>query len=427
MKLIVITPEAFDPREPAVLTALFAAGLERCHVRKPTATRDELTAWLRAVPVEFRARLGLHQHHELVAELALGGRHWRDDANAPLVPPAGAGFTNRSCHHLTSLRVALGRYDSVFFGPVFPSISKPGRGPRSDFSLEKISAFLTARSAAERRTTVIALGGVTAENIPRCRELGFNGVAVLGAVWHAADPVAAFRQLQAAATSSLDVGRSTLDVRRSVRASALMCITLDDLPHSHAEQARQLCAAGARWIQLRTKNAAPDTWLGTARKVVAVCRAHGAICIVNDSVEVALAAGADGVHLGSLDLGWREARRRLGPHKIIGGTVNNLSDAARVRDAGCLDYAGVGPLRFTATKQKLAPVLGLAGVSELLAALGDLPAWVIGGVEPADLPALRIAGAAGVAISSALFRDGRIAENLTAFRDAWAPQPVSLS
>lgn len=207
----------------------------------------------------------------------------------------------------------------------------------------------------------------------------------------------------------------------------VMCITLDGLPPSHAEQARQLCAAGARWIQLRMKNAAPAAWLATAHEVVAVCHAHGAICIVNDSVELALAAKADGVHLGSLDLAWGEARARLGPQKILGGTVNNLSDAARARSAGCLDYVGVGPLRLTATKQKLAPVLGLDGVSEILVALPDLLAWVIGGVEPGDLPSLRAAGAAGVAVSSALFRGGDIAANLNAFHDAWAAQPVSLS
>jgi thiamine-phosphate pyrophosphorylase len=211
----------------------------------------------------------------------------------------------------------------------------------------------------------------------------------------------------------------------STQRHPVMCITLDGLPMPHAEQTRQLCTAGARWIQLRMKHAAPDTWLATAREIAAICRAHDAICIVNDSVEIALAADADGVHLGSLDLGWREARQRLGPQKILGGTVNHLSDAARAHEAGCLDYVGVGPLRFTPTKQKLAPVLGLAGISELLAALDDLPAWVIGGVEPADLPSLRAAGAAGAAVSSALFRDGRIQENLRAFHEAWAAQPVS--
>ena len=195
MKLFVITPEALDPREPAVLAALFAAGLERAHLRKPTASRADLAGYLRALPAEFLARIVLHQHHDLVAEFPLGGRHWRDDSHAPLVPPSGCGLTSRSCHDLATLRAALGRYDSVFLGPVFSSISKPGHAPRAALSAEKIASLLATRSATETHTTVIALGGVAAENLPRCRDLGFDGVAVLGAIWQNSDPVRAFAQL----------------------------------------------------------------------------------------------------------------------------------------------------------------------------------------------------------------------------------------
>jgi thiamine-phosphate pyrophosphorylase len=85
-----------------------------------------------------------------------------------------------------------------------------------------------------------------------------------------------------------------------------------------------------------------------------------------------------------------------------------------------LDYVGVGPLRFTATKQALAPVLGAAGVQALIEAAGGLPAWVIGGVEASDLPSLRLAGAAGVAVSSALFRGGDLEKNLESFTSAWS-------
>jgi thiamine-phosphate pyrophosphorylase len=207
----------------------------------------------------------------------------------------------------------------------------------------------------------------------------------------------------------------------SAQRPPVMCLTHDGLPLSPVAQAEQLCAAGARWIQLRMKSAAPEAWLSTARAVVAVCRAHEARCIINDSVAIALAAGADGVHLGSSDLAWRAARNQLGPRKILGGTVNNLADATRARAAGCLDYVGIGPLRFTATKQKLAPVLGLAGITALLPTLGELPAWAIGGVQPGDLPALRHAGVAGVAVSSSLFSNHSVSANYAAFATAWSP------
>ncbi|HXA14586.1 MAG TPA: thiamine phosphate synthase [Opitutaceae bacterium] len=207
--------------------------------------------------------------------------------------------------------------------------------------------------------------------------------------------------------------------------SPVMCITQDSLPLTHAAQAARLCAAGARWIQLRMKSAAPDAWLATAREVVAVCHTHGALCIVNDSVDIALAADADGVHLGKLDPDWHEARSRLGPSRLIGGTVNNLEDADRAFAAGCLDYVGVGPLRFTTTKQKLSPVLGLDGVIACIVRLDRLPAWVIGGVEAFDLPTLRAVGAAGAAVSGALFRQDKVEDNYRAFATAWNSKPAS--
>jgi len=200
----------------------------------------------------------------------------------------------------------------------------------------------------------------------------------------------------------------------------VMCLTQDRLAAGPTEQAERLCSSGARWIQLRMKGAPHEAWLRTARAVVAVCRAHGAVCIVNDSLEVALESGADGVHLGRDDGDWEEARRRAGRRLLIGGTVNDSSDARRAVAADCLDYAGVGPLRHTATKAKLAPVLGFSGVRELIRELGGIPAWVIGGVQSEDAPGLLAAGAAGIAVSSALYRNGRVEDNILAFLAACA-------
>lgn len=198
-----------------------------------------------------------------------------------------------------------------------------------------------------------------------------------------------------------------------------MCLTQDGLPWSHAEQARRLCAGGARWVQLRMKDAEPTEWLETARAVVGICHRTSAICVINDSVEIALEAGADGVHLGKLDQAWRTARERLGPSKILGGTINNLEDVERAKSAGCLDYVGVGPWRFTSNKKNLAPLLGQDGVQGLIDALNGLPAWIIGGVERTDLAHVRSTGATGVAISSALYRGGAIEENVRAFIADW--------
>lgn len=199
----------------------------------------------------------------------------------------------------------------------------------------------------------------------------------------------------------------------------LMCLTLEGSAISHAAQVEDLCAAGAKWIQLRMKGASEAAWLSEAERACAACKESRAVFIVNDSVEVARESGADGVHLGSLDLDWASARRRLGPGFLIGGTVNNAGDARRAVDSGCLDYVGVGPLRFTSTKTNLSPVLGLARIAELVSVLGNIPAWVIGGVEPGDMRGIREAGAAGVAVSSALWRDGMPARSVREFLAAW--------
>lgn len=200
----------------------------------------------------------------------------------------------------------------------------------------------------------------------------------------------------------------------------VMALTMDGLPLSHADQARALVAAGAGWVQLRVKNTAPDAWLAIAREVVAICHEGGALCTINDNVDIALASDADGVHLGSLDEDWLAARARLGTGKLLGGTVNNAEDARRAAASHVLDYVGIGPLRFTTTKQKLAHVLGLEGIAALLPLLDGLPAWAIGGVLPADLPALRHARLAGVAVSSSLYLNNEVTANHAAFTAAWS-------
>lgn len=205
---------------------------------------------------------------------------------------------------------------------------------------------------------------------------------------------------------------------------SVMCITQDGLGLSHDEQAARLCQAGARWIQFRHKGATLEAWTKRARDVVEVCRSYGAVCIVNDSVDVALASGADGVHLGKQDEDWAGARRRLGRSLLLGGTVNNAEDAERAITANCLDYVGIGPWRFTSTKKNLAPVLGEAGVRLLVAMVDGLPAWVIGGIEPPDLPAIRAMGAAGVAVSSGLYRGAQLEANFKTYASAWAGAKV---
>lgn len=197
MKIVVISPEGDEAREHAVLEALFAAGLERYHVRKPGWSREQVAAWLAAVPETWRQRLVLHQHHGLAAEFGCSGVHFKD--GQPATARSDGRFQSRACHDLASLETALGRVDAVFFSPVFPSISKSGYGPAQD--LGAVTERLRRRTAAERRTAVLALGGITPDNATAAMALGFDGVAVLGALWSAPDPLEVFEQLCAARRS----------------------------------------------------------------------------------------------------------------------------------------------------------------------------------------------------------------------------------
>lgn len=199
----------------------------------------------------------------------------------------------------------------------------------------------------------------------------------------------------------------------------IYCLTLDEGALGHVEQARRLCAGGARLVQLRMKTGTASEMLAVSKAFVGVCRAHSACAIINDHVHLALEAGADGVHLGRTDLGWRKAREILGAGAIIGGTVNYPEDVERVRREACLDYVGIGPLRFTRTKSALAPVLGLEGIQSLMTGLEGLPCYVIGGVTVEDLTALRALGARGAAVCGELIQNGKIEENYQRFENSW--------
>jgi thiamine-phosphate pyrophosphorylase len=172
-----------------------------------------------------------------------------------------------------------------------------------------------------------------------------------------------------------------------------------------AQAAELACRGGVRWVQLRVKNLPAAEWRQRALDVQAVCRHHGATLLINDNPALALETGADGVHLGKQDMPPAEARALLGPDFIIGGTANTFADIEGLVAAG-VDYIGLGPFRFTTTKAKLSPILGLSGYAKIMAqcrAAGfTTPVVGIGGVGLADVAALVAAGLHGVAVSGAI-------------------------
>ena len=177
--------------------------------------------------------------------------------------------------------------------------------------------------------------------------------------------------------------------------------------YSYLDSIQLALDGGCRWIQLRMKDANDDEVRPIAIEAQKLCRQYGATFIIDDRVALVSELGADGVHLGKNDMPISEARRLLGPDFIIGGTANTFEDAKAHYEASA-DYIGCGPFRFTTTKQKLAPVLGLDGyrhiISKLRAANIKIPVVAIGGITKADIPAILQTGITGIALSGTVLR-----------------------
>lgn len=163
-------------------------------------------------------------------------------------------------------------------------------------------------------------------------------------------------------------------------------------------------------IELRMKEVSWETFLATAHETLALCRGYGVPLLINDRVDIALITGADGVHLGQGDMSPVEARHLLGAHALIGLTCNTATDLASARTLP-IDYVGIGPFRFTTTKQKLASILGLEGYRALQLHSYPLPAYAIGSVRSADIPDLYALGLYGVAMSSSLIHAARTTQD----------------
>lgn len=367
MRLIAITPTYFYPGEAqAIADALTSGGFWRVHIRKPGSSAEEIMRLVEEIPAELRQRLTLHDHQALAARLEVGGVQLNGRCMA--VPEGFTGIVSRGAHSPAEAVEAAKAADYVLLSPVAPSMSKPGYQPA--YSFDKLAA-----GASEK---IFALGGVTREMLPRIAGTGFGGAALLTDAWRRQIAPEHFAlQLITHPTEALDV----------------------------VEGARLALEGGCRWIQLRHKEADTETLLDEGSRIAALCRDYSATFIVDDHVELVEKLHADGVHLGQNDMPVADARRILGPTKIIGATANTFGTLLEAARAGA-DYAGVGPYRFTSTKKNLAPTLGLEGYDNIMGECRRngirIPVVAIGGIGPADIPAILRTGVSGVAISSTI-------------------------
>lgn len=176
MEWIVITSPGFLQGEADFINRLFNHGLDRLHLRKPGADIGECRRLLDGISREWLPRIVVHDNFGLCREYGLGGVHL--NGRNPMAPPNHEGSVSRSCHSLEEISRYKGDCDYLTLSPIFNSISK--QGYMAAFEPEQLAA---ARDSGLIDSRVMALGGVTLENIPRVRELGFGGVAILGDVW----------------------------------------------------------------------------------------------------------------------------------------------------------------------------------------------------------------------------------------------------
>ncbi|MFZ0406652.1 MAG: thiamine phosphate synthase [Cyanobium sp.] len=204
----------------------------------------------------------------------------------------------------------------------------------------------------------------------------------------------------------IQASRLGLGRREQLRRTHLYLVT-SPVPDLEGVVAAAL-AAGVRLVQYRAKQgpgslehspANDQQRLEQARRLRSLCAQAGALFLVNDRIDIALAVEADGVHLGQGDLPPAVARRLLGPERLIGRSTHRIEELRQAVIDGC-DYVGVGPVHATPTKPGREPV-GLAYVSQA-AAEAPIPCFAIGGIDSGNLAALRAAGGARVAVVRAI-------------------------
>lgn len=166
------------------------------------------------------------------------------------------------------------------------------------------------------------------------------------------------------------------------------------------ETARAALAAGASVLQLREKSLPTAELVALARRLSALARATGALFLVNDRVDIALAADADGVHLGPDDLQPPDARRLLGPDRILGVSVSSVEEARPLADVA--SYFGVGAIFGSSTKTDAGPPVGLERLREIRSAFPGHPIVAIGGINESNIASVRQAGADAAAVISAV-------------------------
>ena len=184
---------------------------------------------------------------------------------------------------------------------------------------------------------------------------------------------------------------------------------------SHAEQVKRLIAGGATFIQLREKSNSLRAFCTDAAEAISIARSAGANVIINDRVDIALALGASGVHLGQADMPVAAARRLLGDDAIIGFSTHNLEQVKAALDLP-INYLAFGPIFPTQSKRNPDPVAGLGALGIIRSLNSRLPVVAIGGIDKSNVMGVWSAGADCAAIISGILAEpAQISRNVRDF------------
>lgn len=367
MRRIGITSEIAVFREQERIINFIKSGyVEYFHIRKPSFSLQEMREYLAVFPNEVRQKLSLHDFHSLAFEMGIGGIHI-NKRNPILKEEYKKKRISVSCHSIEQVKEWKEKANYIFLSPIFDSISKEGY--KSAFSFNELKKYFNDKILDNK---VVALGGVTKDNIKELENIGFSSCALLSDLW---------------------------------QLPKVMFITPNKTKEEIIKECNIVLQEGIKFIQLRMKEASNDEILEVAKQIRPVCDKYCAILIVDDKIELLKSNLFDGVHLGKNDMPIKQARQITQDKYLLGATCNTIQDIQKAIENGA-DYLGIGPYKYTTTKQNLAPILGLEGYKNIIEYMRDknlnIPFYAIGGITLEDLQQLKNIGVFGVALSGTI-------------------------
>ncbi|MGK0390945.1 MAG: thiamine-phosphate pyrophosphorylase [Maribacter sp.] len=207
MKLILITPPYSHPNEIEILSMAYELGVDRIHIRKPTIDEKTLRTYLDKLGEKIMARASLHYYENLMKDYSFSGFHFSSNNWKEILDEENEFINDdnillsSSFHHPNEIQTKGNGLDYAFCSPVFPSISKEGYLPSFEWDVGAIAIDIQGMTQSHPLNTpkleLYALGGITSQKVAACKVRGFQGVAVLGAIWNQKTMKEAINELEA--------------------------------------------------------------------------------------------------------------------------------------------------------------------------------------------------------------------------------------